>query len=220
MKVKHFVTLAAITIVGAALTPFAIAQTQKADPSIASSSSLKVCAGKSNPCASKPNPCASKPNPCASKPNPCASKPNPCASKPNPCASKAVRSPDIYAKNGVAIRGADPVAYFTQGRAVIGNAKYEHQWKGAIWRFSSDQNRRLFAQNPGRYAPQYGGYCAQAVSEGNLAKTDPEAWKIVNGKLYLNYDKTVQAQWLQDVPGHIAKADRNWDSVLNQKFHE
>jgi YHS domain-containing protein len=143
-----------------------------------------------------------------------------CAGKPNPCASKAVRSPDIYAKNGLAIQGADPVAYFTQGKAMIGDARYEHQWKGATWRFSSEQNRRLFAQNPMKYAPQYGGYCAQAVSEGNLAKTDPEAWKIVNGKLYLNYDKTVQAQWLQDVPGHIAKADRNWDSVLNQKFHE
>jgi YHS domain-containing protein len=202
MKVNHLVTLAAISLIGAAIAPIAIAQNQ----SSSTLSNLKVCAGK--------------PNPCAGKPNPCASKPNPCAGKPNPCASKAVRSPDIYAKNGLAIQGADPVAYFTQGKAMMGKARYEHKWKGATWRFSSQENRDVFARNPEQFAPQYGGYCAQAVSEGNLAKTDPEAWKIVNGKLYLNYDKTVQVQWMQDVPGNIARADRNWDSVLNQKFHE
>ncbi|MEL7173254.1 MAG: YHS domain-containing (seleno)protein, partial [Pseudomonadota bacterium] len=85
---------------------------------------------------------------------------------------------------------------------------------GATWRFSSAENRDLFVENPEKYAPQYGGYCAWAVAQGYTAATDPEAWAIVDDKLYLNYNKSVQAKWEKDVPGHIASADGNWPTVL------
>ncbi len=175
------------------------------------------CAAQVNPCASKNpcagvNPCASK-NPCAGV-NPCASK-NPCAGA-NPCAGKTKSAPQVYteSQSGLAIRGTDPVAYFTQGKAIKGSNQYEYEWQGATWRFSSAENMRLFASNPETYAPQYGGYCAKALSEGNVVSTDPNAWKIVDGKLYLNYSPQVQRQWLRDVPGNIAKADSRWPNVL------
>ena len=88
---------------------------------------------------------------------------------------------------GVAIDGTDPVAYFTDGRPAQGSSDFEHEWMGATWRFVSAAHRDLFAADPAKYAPQYGGYCAWAVSQGYTAKIDPAAWKIVDGKLYLNY---------------------------------
>ena len=115
---------------------------------------------------------------------------------------------------GTAIDGTDPVAYFKEGRPVEGKSDFTHEWNGAKWRFASAENRDLFAADPAKYAPQYGGYCAWAVSQGYTASTDPEAWSIVNGKLYLNYSKSVQAQWSQDIPGNIASGDRNWPKVL------
>ena len=115
---------------------------------------------------------------------------------------------------GTAIDGTDPVAYFTEGRPVEGSSDFKHEWNGATWRFKNAENRDLFAANPEKYAPQYGGYCAWAVSQGYTASTDPEAWKIVDGKLYLNYSKDVQATWERDVPGNISKADGNWPKVL------
>lgn len=132
-------------------------------------------------------------------------------------------APYIYSEStsGFAIRGADPVAYFTQEKAVKGTGEFEHKWNDATWRFSSQENLDLFAQNPEKYAPQYGGYCAKAVSEGNLASIDPESWKIVDNKLYLNYSANVQKQWSQDIPGNIALADGNWSDVLvGTKVHE
>jgi YHS domain-containing protein len=169
------------------------------------------CAG-ANPCAAT-DPCAGA-NPCATA-DPCAGA-NPCAAA-DPCAaaSEAMAQPYAYSFEGVAIRGADPVAYFTAADAVKGSAEYAYEWQGATWWFSSAENRDLFASDPEAYAPQYGGYCAKAVSEGNLASIDPEAWKIVDGKLYLNYSPDVQGQWLQDVEGNITKGDQNWDGVLN-----
>lgn len=111
---------------------------------------------------------------------------------------------------GVALDGYDPVAYFTEGRPVEGRADLRHEWNGAVWHFSRTEHRDLFAADPGKYAPQYGGYCAWAVSQGYTADADPDAWKIVDGKLYLNYDLEVQKRWEQDVPGNIRKADENW----------
>ncbi|MEM7189075.1 MAG: YHS domain-containing (seleno)protein [Pseudomonadota bacterium] len=115
---------------------------------------------------------------------------------------------------GTAIDGTDPVAYFTEGRPVEGSSDFVHEWNGAKWRFSSAENLALFAADPEKYAPQYGGYCAWAVSQGYTASTDPEAWKIVDGKLYLNYSKSVQLNWETDIPGHIAAGDANWPKVL------
>ena len=132
-------------------------------------------------------------------------------------------APFIYSESssGLAIRGADPVAYFTEGQAVKGEEEFEYEWNDATWKFSSQENLDLFAANPEQYAPQYGGYCAKAVSEGNLASIDPESWKIVDDKLYLNYSPAVQQQWSQDIEGSIALGDENWSDVLNgTKVHE
>ena len=140
----------------------------------------------------------------------------PCAAPANPCAAAADSAPPVYTESasGLAIRGTDPVAYFTEGKAVKGNGEYESEWQGATWRFASAENQELFENDPEAYAPQYGGYCAKALSEGNVVSIDPEAWKIVENKLYLNYSPEVQQQWIQDIPGNIAKADTNWPDVL------
>lgn len=121
----------------------------------------------------------------------------------------------VFVEDGVAIRGADPVAYFTESDYVPGSAEYTHEWGGATWQFASAENRDLFASNPEQYAPEYGGFCAWAVSQGYTASIDPTAWKVVDGKLYLNYDAKVQNRWAKDIPGNIAKADENWPNVLN-----
>ncbi len=121
----------------------------------------------------------------------------------------------VYTENSIAIKGTDPVAYFREGKPVRGSNEFTYQWMNATWKFASAQNRDLFASNPEKYAPQYGGFCAWAVSQGNTAPIDPNAWKIVDGKLYLNYNKSVQRTWEKDIPGNIAKADRNWPGVLN-----
>ena len=121
----------------------------------------------------------------------------------------------VFAEDGIAIRGADPVAYFTEGEYVAGSSNYTHEWAGATWQFASAENRDLFASNPTQYAPQYGGFCAWAVSEGYTAPVDPNAWKIVDGKLYLNFDARIQRRWERDIPGHIARADQNWPGVVS-----
>ncbi len=115
---------------------------------------------------------------------------------------------------GNAIKGYDPVAYFTESAAVKGDSDYSYEWNGADWHFSSAENRQLFIDNPAKYAPQYGGYCAWAVSEGYTAKVDPTAWNVVDGKLYLNYNQSVKATWQKDISGHIQKADNNWPKLL------
>lgn len=115
---------------------------------------------------------------------------------------------------GLAIDGYDPVAYFLDGRPVAGRKEFSFEWRGATWRFASAAHRDLFASRPEAYAPQYGGYCAWAVSQGYTAGIDPAAWTIHDGKLYLNYDLDVQERWRRDVPGHVAKGDVNWPKLL------
>ena len=115
---------------------------------------------------------------------------------------------------GVAIKGYDPVAYFTVGKPTKGDSDFSFDWNGAEWRFATAANRDLFKADPVKYAPQYGGYCAWAVSRGYTAGIDPDAWKIVNQRLYLNYSLKVQAQWSEDIPGNIAKAEDNWPKLL------
>lgn len=128
-------------------------------------------------------------------------------------ASAAVAPINSTFLGSLAVDGYDTVAYFTEGKAVPGNKEFTYAWQGANWRFASAANRDLFAAAPEKYAPQYGGYCAWAVSQGYTADADPLAWKIVDGKLYLNYDKKVQAQWEQDIPGLIEKANGNWPKL-------
>ena len=118
---------------------------------------------------------------------------------------------------GIAIEGTDPVAYFTDGKAVPGKAEFEFDWNGAKWRFASAAHRDQFRADPERYAPQYGGYCAWAVGHDRTAKIDPDAWTIVGDKLYLNYDKSVQQQWLPEKERWIDAADRNWPGLRDAR---
>lgn len=116
---------------------------------------------------------------------------------------------------GVAIGGADPVAYFSEGRFVEGSRKFAADWNGASWRFASAANRERFVAEPERYAPRYGGYCAYAVAHGYTAKIDPEAWSIVEDRLYLNYNKDVRARWSEKQGAFIEQADQNWPGLLS-----
>ncbi|MFD2204519.1 YHS domain-containing (seleno)protein [Kiloniella antarctica] len=117
--------------------------------------------------------------------------------------------------SSVAIDGHDPVAYFKQGKPVEGSKQFQHQWKGVTWLFSSAENLEIFKAAPDFYAPQYGGYCAWAVAQGNTASSDPTAWKIVNNKLYLNYSSDIQRRWEKDISNNIKRGDKNWPHVLD-----
>ncbi|OAN13319.1 YHS domain protein [Photobacterium jeanii] len=130
------------------------------------------------------------------------------------CASAFALEPVYSDFFGKAIKGYDAVSYFTESAAVKGDSDFTYQWNGAKWYFSSEENRKAFVANPTKFAPQYGGYCAWAVSKGYTAKIDPHAWNIVEGKLYLNYSKSVQQTWQQDIKGNVAKADSNWPQLL------
>src|SRR5581483_7837969 len=114
---------------------------------------------------------------------------------------------------GVAIKGYDPVAYFTQSKPVKGTPAFTYQWMNATWWFVTAENRDEFARNPEKFAPQYGGYCAYGVSQGHTVTIDPEAWKIVDGKLYLNYSQGVKKTWSVAIPKHIDEANRNWPGL-------
>jgi YHS domain-containing protein len=116
--------------------------------------------------------------------------------------------------SNLALSGYDTVAYFTEQRPVKGDKAFTHTYMGATWQFSSAANREKFVSAPDKYAPQYGGYCAWAVSQGYTASGDPQRWKVVSGKLYLNYDIDVQKKWETDIAGFIAKGNKNWPSVL------
>jgi YHS domain-containing protein len=113
-----------------------------------------------------------------------------------------------------AINGYDSVAYFTKNAPVKGLDAHTYEWKGAKWKFSSDENLQLFKGNPDKYAPQYGGYCAYGVATDSLVKVDPDQFTIHEGKLYLNYDASVQKDWLKDKTGYIKQADTKFLSLL------
>ena len=123
------------------------------------------------------------------------------------------RAQAVFAEDGLALRGYDPVAYFTEGAPRRGLAEHAYHWQGAEWRFASAENRAAFVADPAAHAPQYGGYCAWAVAEGYLAPIDPNAWSIVDGRLYLNFSARIQRRWERDIPGFIARADANWPNL-------
>jgi YHS domain-containing protein len=114
---------------------------------------------------------------------------------------------------GVAIEGHDPVAYFTDNRAVLGSGAFTAQYEGSTFKFASAEHRDAFVADPEKYVPQYGGFCAYGTAAGYKAVSDPEAFTIVDGKLYLNYSRSVQAEWVKDIPGYVAKANENWPDV-------
>jgi hypothetical protein len=119
----------------------------------------------------------------------------------------------FFEKEGVAIRGYDPVAYFSEGKAVAGYPAHTAEYKGSRFQFASAAHRDAFVADPERYAPQYHGFCAYGTAGGYKAAIDPSAFTIVDGKLYLNYNDEVKEEWSADIPGFIAKADRNWPEV-------
>jgi len=113
-----------------------------------------------------------------------------------------------------AIKGYDPVAYFKTQMAVKGADKYSFEWNEAVWHFSSKENLSAFKENPEAFAPQFGGYCAYAVSQGYTYRVNPEAWKIVDGKLYLNYSQGIKKKWEANQAEFIRLAKGNWPKVL------
>ncbi|WP_086929265.1 YHS domain-containing (seleno)protein [Agarilytica rhodophyticola] len=129
-------------------------------------------------------------------------------------------SPEIYShKKRGAVKGIDVVAYYSlpQGaKAVKGSNDYTYEWKGATWKFSSQENLDKFRESPEAYAPQYGGYCAFAVAHGFTTSPRPDNWRIVDGKLYLNNNRSSFKKWLVDQDNKIAKADENWPKVLEK----
>jgi YHS domain-containing protein len=116
----------------------------------------------------------------------------------------------VNTTNGIALKGYDPVAYFTTGKPTPGTAEFSYSWSGVTYRFASATNLHLFAADPEKYTPQYGGYCAYAISINRIADIDPSEWAIVDHKLYLNNNTFSQALWSLNKHGRIVSGDRNW----------
>jgi len=121
---------------------------------------------------------------------------------------------------GLAVHGYDVVAYFTKGQPTIGRAKHSTVYKDATYRFASEEHLEAFEDDPEKYQPQYGGYCAYGVAVGAKFDGDPLLWRIVAGKLYLNLNEEIQATWKKDIPGHIKKADGNWTKIAKKTPQE
>jgi hypothetical protein len=113
----------------------------------------------------------------------------------------------------VAIKGYDPVAYFTAGKATKGKPDIELAWQDAKWHFASAENRELFRADPEKYSPRYGGFCALGIAKGVKFDVDPDAWSIVGGRLYLNYDKGAREEWRKNAAENIRAADEQWQAT-------
>ena len=123
----------------------------------------------------------------------------------------------VFIKDGYAVNGYDVVAYFKENKSVQGRKAFLYQWHDANWLFSSKENLETFSHDPEKYAPQFGGYCAYGVSEGHKASTYPDAFTIVDNKLYLNYNKDVLQLWRKDISGRIKKGEENWTKVKDSE---
>lgn len=131
---------------------------------------------------------------------------------------KARAADEVFSTDEGALRGYDVVAYHDEGRPVLGSSDFTHRWSGVTWRFTDAGRRDRFAAEPERYAPQYGGFCAYGTAQGYKVSTQPDAFAIVDGKLYLNYNTAVQQTWNKDRPGYIVKADANWKSLHHEPY--
>ena len=120
-------------------------------------------------------------------------------------------------KTGVAIQGYDPVAFFTDHKPVKGDPKYLVKHDGAIYLFATKQHRDLFKENPSKYEPEFGGYCAYGVSRNKLVEIDVDAFQIVDGKLLLQYSKGVRDDFNKDQAGNLVKANANWGGLVEKK---
>jgi hypothetical protein len=126
----------------------------------------------------------------------------------------------VFVADGYAIGGYDAVAYFKESQPVRGSEDLSYVWSDATWLFSSEANLEAFKTDPEKYAPQYGGFCAYGCYEGHKAPTEPEAWTIIDGKLYLNYNIEVRDLWRENDTKFIKEADKNWPQLMNEQNHE
>ncbi|GAB5445553.1 YHS domain-containing (seleno)protein [Gymnodinialimonas sp.] len=125
--------------------------------------------------------------------------------------------PNIYQEAGIAIDGADAVAFFglaEDDAPIIGLPEHSVEWNGATWHFANEENRAAFESNPEAYAPAFGGYCAYAAARGYVASTVPEAWSVVDGRLFLNYSLRIRRRWLREIPDAIGQGDANYPAML------
>ena len=133
-------------------------------------------------------------------------------------AAGAMAADEVFVADSVAIRGYDPVAYFTEGAPVKGEPQFRHEWNGVEWQFASRENLERFKADPERFAPQFGGFCAFGMSRGYKVGIDPAAFTVRDGKLYLNYSLPVQATWLKDTDAYIDKAEVNWVTLEHEAY--
>ncbi|MGB1235507.1 MAG: YHS domain-containing (seleno)protein [Planktomarina sp.] len=126
----------------------------------------------------------------------------------------SAKEPYVFQRDGLAISGYDPVAYFTESKPVEGSVEFTSVHEGATFQFSSADHKALFDADTAKYAPQYGGYCAFAAAKGYIAKTEPDAWSVHNGKLYLNFNKLIRARWAVSKTKFIEQGDANWPEIL------
>jgi len=119
-------------------------------------------------------------------------------------------------EQGLALHGYDAVAYFTQGKPTKGDARFKSTYNGATYFFASAANQKKFMAEPAAFAPQYGGFCAMGVVLEKKLDGDPNVWKIVDGKLYLNVNQDVSVMWNRDIPGNLEKANDNWPTIKNK----
>ncbi|MGH1426783.1 MAG: YHS domain-containing (seleno)protein [Arenicella sp.] len=134
---------------------------------------------------------------------------------PNVLAANS-NGPTYTDKKGRAINGYDTVAYFTKKKAIKGNPKFQTSWNHGTWFFSSQENLELFKRSPEKYAPQYGGYCAYAVSLDRLVQIDPTQFTIIGQKLYLTYHPRIQRRWDKKRADYLIDSEKNWPKLLKK----
>jgi YHS domain-containing protein len=119
-------------------------------------------------------------------------------------------------KTGLALQGYDPVAYFTDGKPVKGDAKFTASYRGATYRFASDEHKKMFEADPAKYEPQFGGYCGYAASINKISPISPHFWQVLDGRLVLQHNNKALTLWNKDVPGNLKKADENWPGLVEK----
>lgn len=132
-------------------------------------------------------------------------------------AETAAQKSEIFEKDGMAIKGYDVVAFHTEAKATKGLENFTYRWKDANWLFANQANLDMFKEDPEKFAPQYGGYCAYGTADGHKAPTETDTWTIRDKKLYFNYNKKVQEIWNKDQAGYIKKADKNWVEIREKE---
>ncbi|HTL55426.1 MAG TPA: YHS domain-containing (seleno)protein [Candidatus Limnocylindrales bacterium] len=120
-------------------------------------------------------------------------------------------------KNGLAVQGYDPVAFFTENKPVKGRMEFKSVHNGATYFFASGQDKARFDKEPSKYEPAYGGFCAFGVSKNKLVEIDPEAFQVVDGHLLLQYSKSVRNDFNKDTQGNLSKANANWPALVEKK---